>query len=72
MVFFLIIIKLRCIIKKWSKYMLLKTVMEILSRLASLAQIDKATSQLIDRGMAYLDKLAEKEVKEMRVLQVDR
>ncbi len=42
------------------------TVMEILSRLASLAQIDKATSQLIDRGMAYLDKLTAKKVKEMK------
>ena len=42
------------------------TVMEILSRLASLAQIDNATSQLIDRGMAYLDKLTAKKVKEMK------
>ena len=42
------------------------SVMEILSRLAALAKIDNATSQLLDRGMTYLDKLAAKKVKEMK------
>ena len=42
------------------------TVMEILTRLASLTQEDNGTSQLVERGMAYLDKLAAKKVKEMK------
>ena len=41
------------------------SVMEILSRLASLAQTDNATRQLFDRGMAYLDKQTAKKVKEI-------
>lgn len=42
------------------------TVMEILTRLASLTQENHGVSQLIEHGMAYLDKLAAKKVKEMK------